>query len=187
MGIANIPNLGSLAPVRSRRSPPLALLGVGVVLLAAALLQTSVALYLPATAPRPDLVLVVALAWGFLRGSGEGFVAALVGGLLLDLAGATAFGLHIFGFGLAALVVSGEGAFASSPLRRSLGAVVAAAIVHLLLLGVLQMRGWELVWPVALIRGTIPALACDAALLPLCYALLQRLPEPAGEPLMSGD
>jgi rod shape-determining protein MreD len=187
MSIANIPNLGSLAPVRSRRSPPLALLGVGLALLGAALLQTSVALYLPTTAPRPDLVLVVALAWGFLRGGGEGFIAALLGGLLLDLAGATTFGLHIFGFGLAALVVSGEGGFAASPLRRSLGAVVAAAIVHLLLLGVLQMRGWELLWPVALVRGTLPALACDAALLPLCYALLRRLPEPAGEPLMSGD
>src|SRR4029078_5238630 len=99
-------------------------------LLGAALLQTSVAIYLPATAPRPDLVLVVALAWGFLRGGGEGFVAALLGGMLLDLAGATTFGLHIFGFGLAALVVSGEGTFASSPLRRSLRAVVGAAVRH---------------------------------------------------------
>jgi rod shape-determining protein MreD len=187
MGIANIPNLGALAPVRSRRSPPVALLGVALALLGAALVQTSVALYLPATAPRPDLVLVVALAWGFLRGSGEGFVAALLGGLLLDLAGVGPFGLHLLGYGLAALVVSGEGTFATSPLRRSLGAVVAAAVVHLLLLVVLQMRGWELLWPVALIRGTIPALACDAALLPLCYALLRRLPEPAGEPLLSGD
>src|SRR5262249_2474376 len=109
-----------MAPVGARRSPVRALVGVGLALLAAMLLPTSVALYLPSTAPRPDLVLLVALAWGFLRGSGEGFLAAVVGGLLLDCASSTPFGLHVFAFGLAAVVVSGDGRFSSSAPRRSL-------------------------------------------------------------------
>ncbi len=187
MGIANIPNLGSLAPVRPRRSPLRALLAVGLLLLVAALFQTSVALYLPATAPRPDLVLLVALAWGFLRGSGEGFLAAMVGALLLDCMGSTPFGLQVLAFGLAVLVVSGDGRFSTSAARRSVGAAVAAAIVHLLILAVLQMRGWEPLWPVVLVRGTLPALVADAALLPVVYALLRRLPEPAADPLLGGD
>jgi rod shape-determining protein MreD len=187
VGIANIPSLGSLAPIRSGRSPTRALVGVGLALLAGALVQTSATLYLPSAVPRPDLVLVVALAWGFLRGSGEGFLAAVAGGLLLDCQGTAPFGLHVLAFGLAALVVSGDGAFSTSALRRSTGAVVAAAIVHLLMLAVLQMRGWEPLWPVALVRGTLPALAADAALLPVCYALLRRLPEPAAEPLVGGS
>jgi rod shape-determining protein MreD len=187
VGIANIPNLGALAPVRSRRSPTRSLLAVALALLVAALVQTSAMLYLPSTAPRPDLVLVVALAWGFLRGSGEGFLAAVVGGLLLDFVGSAPFGLQVLALGVAVLVVGGEGTFSTSPLRRSGGVVVAALIAHLIVLAVLQMRGWELLWPVALVRGTLPALVADAALMPLCYALLRRLPEPAAEALVGGE
>jgi hypothetical protein len=65
--------------------------------------------------------------------------------------------------------------------------VVAALIAHLIVLAVLQMRGWELLWPVALVRGMLPALVADAALMPLCYALLRRLPEPAAEALVGGE
>jgi rod shape-determining protein MreD len=160
---------------------------VATSLVIATLLQTTLALYLPTTAPRPDFVLLVALAWGFLRGSAEGFVVAIVGGVLLDCLGTEPFGLLTLTLGLAALVVSGEGAFSGDVVRRSLGAMVAGAIVHLVALVVLQTRGWEILWPMALIRGTLPALLADAALLPLVYTLLRWLPEPTAEPGVGGS
>ena len=82
MSIANVPQFGALAPVRQRRSPARHFVVAGAALLVAALAQTTAAAYLPPTWARPDLVLMVALAWAYLRGGGEGFLAGVVGGLL---------------------------------------------------------------------------------------------------------
>src|SRR5919199_6016643 len=135
MGIANIPHFGSLAPVRPRRSPARDLALVGAALLLAVLVQTSATASLSPTVPRPDLALLVALAWAYLRGGGEGFLAGVVAGALLDLSSSAPFGLHIFALGLALLVTGSEhGPFAGSTPRRPAGAVLAAAIVHAVVL-----------------------------------------------------
>jgi rod shape-determining protein MreD len=184
MSIASIPSFGSLAPVRGRRSPARALAAVGGALLLAALLQTAGAAYWPLGWPRPDLVLTIAVAWGYLRGGGEGFLAGAVGGALLDLSSSGPFGLHVLALGLATLIVANHtGPFASSLLRRVAGALLAGAIVHLVLMTVMQLRGWDVWWSAALFRAMLPALAVDAALVLVWYVLLRRLPEPALEPL----
>jgi rod shape-determining protein MreD len=180
MSIASIPNLGAMEAVRGRRSPGRALAAVAVALVLAALAQTSVASVLPSTWPRPDLVLVVAVAWGYLRGGGEGFLAAVLGGALLDLSSSGPFGLHVLAFGLASLAVANShGPFAGSVLRRAIGAAAAAGLAHLVLMVVMQLRGWDVWWTATLFRTLLPALAADAALVPLAYVLLRRLPEPA--------
>ena len=43
---------------------------------------------------RPDLVLVVVLAWAMLRGSGEGAFVGFLGGVLLDSVTYTQFGIN---------------------------------------------------------------------------------------------
>src|SRR5712692_911905 len=102
-------NISALAPVRSRRSPTRALVVVAATLLLAALVQTAAGAYLPAGWPRLDLVLLIALAWGYLRGSAEGFVAAVTGGALLDVMSTAPFGLHILALGAAALLIGQAG------------------------------------------------------------------------------
>ena len=180
-------NLSALAPVRAGQSRGRSIAAVGAALLLAALAQTSAAVYLPPVVPHPDLVLLVALAWGFLRGRGEGFVAGIAGGLLLDLCSSTPFGLHVLALGLATLLVDAAGAtLADGIVRRSVGGVVAAAIVHVLAIGAIQLHGWELWSPATAMRSVLPALAADALILPGCYALLRRLPEPEGDDLMGG-
>jgi rod shape-determining protein MreD len=184
MSIADIPRFGSLAPVRQRRSPARDFAVVGVALLGAALAQTTAAAYLPPTWARPDLVLMVALAWAYLRGGGEGFLAGMVGGLLLDLSSSVPFGLHMLAYGLALWLVGNEnGPFAASMPRRVVGAIVAAALVHGLVLVVLQLRGWDVWWSAALFRSLLPALALDAVICLVCYLLLRRLPAPAPDAL----
>jgi rod shape-determining protein MreD len=180
-------NISALAPVRSRRSPTRALVAVAATLLLAAVVQTTAGAYLPAGWPRLDLVLLFALAWGYLRGSAEGFLAAVMGGALLDLLSAAPFGLHMLALGAASLLIGQAGAlFADSALRRSVGAVAAAAVVHLVAMVVVQLHGWEIWWPAVLVRSILPALAADAVILPVCYSLLQRLPEPQADALGSG-
>jgi rod shape-determining protein MreD len=49
---------------------------------------------------RPDLVLVVVLAWSMLRGAGEGAFVGFVGGVLLDSVTYTPFGVNAALFGL---------------------------------------------------------------------------------------
>jgi rod shape-determining protein MreD len=66
----------------------------------AALLQSTLGPSLPLVRGRPDLVLVVVLAWSMLRGSGEGAVVGFVGGILLDSVTYTPFGINIALFGL---------------------------------------------------------------------------------------
>jgi rod shape-determining protein MreD len=187
MSIANIPHFGSLAPVRQRRSSARDFAVVGAALLGAALAQTTAAAYLPPSWARPDLVLMVALAWAYLRGGGEGFLAGVVGGLLLDLSSSVPFGLHVLAYGLALWLVGNEnGPFAPSMPRRVVGAVVAAVLMHGLVLVVMQLRGWDVWWSAALFRSLLPAVALDVVVLLACYLLLRRLPAPAPDPLGLG-
>src|ERR1700682_6088399 len=66
----------------------------------AALLQSVLGPSLPRVRGRPDLVLVVVLAWAMLRGSGEGAFVGFLGGALLDSVTYTQFGVNSALFGL---------------------------------------------------------------------------------------
>ena len=64
-----------------------------VILVGATLLQTTVAPYVKINGVHPDLVLVIVIAWGILRGMPDSFFWASVGGLSLDLISAAPFGI----------------------------------------------------------------------------------------------
>ncbi len=66
-----------------------------------ALLQSVMGPSLPVVRGRPDLVLVVVLAWSMLRGSGEGAFIGFLGGVLLDSVTYTPFGINAALLGLA--------------------------------------------------------------------------------------
>src|SRR5579864_2771248 len=72
----------------------------GFLLAIAALLQSVLGPSLPLVQGRPDLVLVVVLAWAMLRGSGEGAFVGFLGGMLLDSVSYTQFGINTALFGL---------------------------------------------------------------------------------------
>jgi rod shape-determining protein MreD len=65
-----------------------------------ALLQSVEGTSLPLVRGRPDLVLVVVLAWSMLRGAGEGAFVGFLGGVLLDSVTYTPFGINAALFGL---------------------------------------------------------------------------------------
>lgn len=75
-------------------------------MLFAALLQATVINRLGAGAARPNLALVLALAWTMLPNrSTEGIAWALIGGLALDLYSGGPFGAHALAFTLTSLLV----------------------------------------------------------------------------------
>jgi rod shape-determining protein MreD len=166
----------TLAPVAARRRSARVPVVAACCLLAAILAQTSGMLYLPPRWPRPDVVLVLALAWGFRRGRGEGVALALLGGLLLDLASVGPLGLHTLALGLAVFVVEAGGpAWAANWPRRLAATVLAALLVQVLILAVMGLRGWELDWSTGLLRLILLSVAADLAIVSLWYVVLGPL------------
>src|ERR687884_269698 len=97
--------------------------------------------------PRPDLVLLLVLAWSMLRGAAEGTVGGIIGGLALDLLSAAPFGLHT---GLLALIGTVTALGEANLFRGSLpiyftAAAMATVALHGGTLLVLQAAGHQTV------------------------------------------
>jgi rod shape-determining protein MreD len=102
------------------------------VMLALAVLQTAVLPRFPILGMVPQIALLVALAWGLLRGINEGIVWAFVGGLCLDLFSVAPIGTTALAFMLAITAVTWiENAF---PTSRFFLPVVMAALATLIYL-----------------------------------------------------
>jgi rod shape-determining protein MreD len=116
-------------------------------LLLAVLLE---ALVVPGVAPngiRLDLVLVLIVAWGTLRGWESGLIAGLVGGFLVDLVSAAPFGVNVFRLGVIGL---GTGLVTERVARTSALVPIAAAVVGSLLGFALMIIAFQAArWPIA--------------------------------------
>jgi rod shape-determining protein MreD len=152
--------------------------GVAAALLAfAALLQSELGPNLPFVNGRPDLVLVVILAWSVLRGSGEGAAVGFMGGVLLDSVTYTPFGLNAALFGLI-------GYFAGLPevnayrgnlpyfLAITMLATLAYATLYFL---ILQALGNSMPPLVQTYQRSVPAALMNALLVAPTFLLCRRL------------
>src|SRR3954447_22301944 len=79
----------------------LPLLSYGAVLVLAALAESTVGYRMDAVGGgRVNLVLMLVAAWSLVRGTQDGLLAGLLGGLALDLMSGTPFGLQTVSLGL---------------------------------------------------------------------------------------
>jgi rod shape-determining protein MreD len=149
----------------------------GGLLAAAALLQSVAGPSLPLVRGRPDLVLVVVLAWSMLRGSGEGAFVGFVGGVLLDSVTYTPFGINSAVLGLL-------GYFTGLPqvnvyrgnLPYFLGTAAAATLLyHTLYFLILQAMGTAMPPIFETYATAVPAALLNAALLAPTFVLCRRL------------
>lgn len=146
-----------------------------LILTLAAILQATV-LNRVMAGPRPDLVLVVVLAWSMLRGVAEGTVGGIAGGLALDLLSGAPFGLHT---GLLALIGSvtalGEGNLFRGNLPLFL---ITGALATLCLHGgsvlVLQAAGQHAANLFRFVQFVVPTALFNAVLTPVAFSLCQR-------------
>lgn len=126
---------------------------------------------------RPDLVLVVVLAWSMLRGAGEGAFVGFLGGVLLDSVVYTPFGLNAALLGLLGYAV---GLPEISVYRGNLPYLLATAwvltfVYHTLLFLALQALGLALPPILDIYASALPASFVNAALLPPAFVLCRRL------------
>lgn len=162
--------LDRLATVLDERQQLGLALGGGAAIVLATLAQTTAVLYLPPDWPRVDWALAVALAWALQCGRGQGTALALLGGLLLDLASAAPFGLHLLALGLPVFLVENLRPRLGGGWPRRLVAILAAVILaHAIVLGALALRGWGIAWRTVILGTVLPAVGADFVVTVLLY------------------
>ena len=147
-------------------------------LLLAAIVVQAVAL--PGAVPlgiRPDIVLVIVVAWGMLRGWQEGMMVGMIGGLLTDLTAATPWGINIVrlaALGFAAGIVM-QRLERQSPLIPVAGAGVATLVGFGVTVLGMQATRWAMPWEYALVYQVLPSAALNMVLMAVAYPVLRAL------------
>jgi rod shape-determining protein MreD len=150
---------------------------VSVLLIPVALLQATVVPAIPYVGIRPDLVLLLALAWTMVRGTAEGAVVAWIGGLALDIFSPLPLGCHALAMLLTVVPVGLLGApFYRGNLAYPIGGAFLATVVYnVLLLGLSRILGQSVLWSGLLWRVVLPMALIEATLMPLVYWTLDRI------------
>jgi rod shape-determining protein MreD len=146
-------------------------------LAAAALAQSLMGPSLPLVRGRPDVVLVIVLAWSMLRGSGEGAFVGFLGGVLLDSVVYTPFGINSALFGLLGYFIGlPEVNVYRGNLPYFLGtAAIATLAYHTAYFLLLQALGTSMPPIVQTYAAAIPAALLNALLLAPAFVLCRRL------------
>jgi rod shape-determining protein MreD len=146
-------------------------------LLGLALIQSSLGPFLTIADVHPDLVLVVVIGWTLLRGSKEGMLWAIVGGLCLDLLSSGPFGAITISLIVTSLLTSLGyglvfGGYLIIPLTLTFPLSLAYYLTYTLLLNVLSK---PLAWLPALSNVILPAAVLNIAAMLLLFPLLRLL------------
>jgi rod shape-determining protein MreD len=142
-----------------------------LILLLLALLQSTLVPQVPVLGVRPDLVLLVVLAWVMVRGLYEGAVAAFCGGIALDLLSSPPMGAHA----LALLLTVGAPMYRENLAFPVVGAFLATFLYNLVLLVISYVVGVRMPWGSMLWRVALPQALTQAVLMPLAYWAADRL------------
>lgn len=151
-----------------------------------ALLQASVGRHLVLLGATPDFMLLSIVAWGLLRGVGEGVLWGFVGGMWLSVFSGGPFGV-------AALVLMGAGALAGAghstvyrgrlvlPVVMTMGASAASALLWLF---ALYVTGRSVPWLSTLVRVALPSMMLNSLLIIPAYAIFRWLDQRTGREVM---
>ena len=143
----------------------------------AALAEATVGYRLEIGGGRPNLVLLMVVAWSLLRGVDEGTLAGLAGGVALDLVSGTPFGMYS---GILTLLGAVTALSEATLYRGSLAlffgmAVLTTVCFHGVQVLILQALGREAPPFIYLVRVLVPTVLINAALMPIVFSLTQRL------------
>ncbi len=140
--------------------------------------------WLPRLPVRPDLMLVLVVAWSLLRGMEEGLLWAFVGGVLLDLLSAGPFGAFTIGLLIAALIggIVYRTVFTSGFFWPTATMIATTLLFHPIYLAALNADGFAVPWS-AVSQTIVPVLVWNVVLLllllkPLAWLHRQTAPIP---------
>lgn len=151
-------------------------LSIGI-MFSLALLQTTVMPRITVLGVHPDLVLMAVVAWSVLRGSREGMVWALIGGVVIDLFSAAPFGIST----LTLLIISfasglGQASFFRIDLLVPIMIIVPATLVYqLIIAGLLSLLTGAPGWGTRLGQIILPTILVNSVGMTLVYILARQL------------
>jgi len=146
-------------------------------LILAAVVQSTLAHLFRVGNVKPDLVLLVVISWSLLRGSREGVVWGLLGGLGLDLFSGAPFGASAVGL-MAAGLLAGEGEtniFKGNILLPVFFAPLGTVTYYGALLVVFALIGQPLPMVSSFSQVILPAAVMNAAVIPFVYVFMRWL------------
>ena len=151
-------------------------LSIGI-MFSLALLQATVMPHITVLGVHPDLVLMVVVAWSVLRGSKEGMVWALIGGVVMDLFSAAPFGIST----LALLIVGfasglGQASFFRIDLLVPIVVIVPATLAYqLCIAGLLTLLTGAVGWGTRFGQIILPSILVNSVGMILVYVLTRWL------------
>ncbi len=153
-----------------------------VILVVVALIQHVIVPHITFFGAHPNVMLVVVVAWGLLRGNRDGLIWALVGGLLLDLFSLAPIGTAMLPMLIVLLLV---GLLEFTAFRVVIWLPIATVFVvtpvyQLLALTVLKSLGWGTGWDRA-VELLLPMATINALLMVLIFPLMRRISGWAGQ------
>lgn len=153
-----------------------------VILVAVAFIQHVVLPHVTFFGAHPNLMLVVIVAWGLLRGNRDGLIWALVGGVLLDLfslapIGTATLPLLIVMFLVGLLEFTAFRVVIWLPIAT---VFVATPLFQLLALVVIKSLGWETGWG-RTVELLLPMATFNALLMVIIFPLMRRVSGWAGQ------
>lgn len=150
---------------------------VFLMLFVVTLLQSTVMSRITIAGVHPDLMLMVVTSWSLLRGTQEGMLWALSGGVSMDLLSGARFGLH----SLALLIVSFATGFGERTIFRF--EILTPVLVipfatfgyQLALMAGLFLFGWPVVWGTMMRAVVLPSMLVNTICMPFVYLIVRVL------------
>lgn len=151
---------------------------LAIIVVAALVLQTIVAPFLSPFGLIPDFVLLLAVAYGLLKGPIFGASIGLAGGFIVDFAG----GVGVLGVNALAKMTTGlfcglmeKTIFKDNLLVPAIAAIVTTLMHELIIYFVLSALGWQILFLHNFLRYTLPLTLYHAVLAPFVYYFVYRL------------
>jgi rod shape-determining protein MreD len=142
-----------------------------------AIIQTTAMPHLTILGVKPDLMLLMVISWSLLRGSKEGMIWALLGGIGLDLLSGAPFGTSTVALVILSLVAGlGELSVFRTHIALPLIATLIATLAYdLFFLLLLYAQGCSIVWTDSLAKVMLPSTLLNVLLSPFVYKALYWL------------
>lgn len=140
-----------------------------------ALLQSTLLPQFKVFGVQPDLVLLAVVAWSLLRGSEEGMLWALIGGLALDALSSARLGVNTLPLLLISFLAGlwQRGIVRQEILIPFLVIPVASLVYQGAVVALLRLLGWPGTWSASLRHAILPTTLLNTLLMPAVYVLMR--------------
>jgi rod shape-determining protein MreD len=146
-------------------------------LLAFALLQSTIVAQVDVWGVFPDVPLLWVVSWSLLRGARQGMVWGFIGGIALDVFSGAPFGAATLSM-MAAGFLAGLAeptVFRSHLALPLVAAFMATFVFDLIFLVVVHLSGGTVVWGNTLLRLVLPAAALNTVVIPVIFVITRWL------------